>query len=231
MYISRFKNAMTETIAGAVIISMSLYAAFVAFEPVIGVAQVQDQFIISQSITSELSFTLNAADVLMSPAIQGITGGTSNGGTQVRVLTNDTNGYSMTLRASSSAGMIGTNPANVIPYATTSSSSPAFAFSSSTVPPNKAAFAYSVEASSTQDLDPTFRDDGSSCATGSGDTADACWLHASTTDEVIINRSTSTPASGATTTLKFRTVVQPNPSPSLNEDTYTATTTLTATAN
>lgn len=225
------RTALLEILGGALIVSTSLYATYVLFEPVLSDAQVQDQFTVSQSITSEISFLVAATDVTMSPALTGITGGTSDGGTQVRVLTNDTAGYSMTLRASSSLGMIGNVSGKVIPYATTSSSSPAFVFSSATVPPNKAAFAYTVEASSTLDLDPTFKDDGSACATGSGDTVNACWLHASTSIQNIINRSTSTPASGATTTLKFRVVVQSNPSPSLDEDTYVATTTLTATAN
>ena len=225
------RSALFETLAGALIVAVSLYAAYVLFEPVMSDAQTQDQFTVSQTITGEVAFLVNATDVTMTPSLSGITGGTSNGGTQVRVYTNDTSGYNMTLRASSSLGLVGNTAGDNIPYATTSAGAPTFTFSTATVPPNTAAFAYTVEASSTLDLDPTFRDNGSACATGSADAADSCWLHASTTNEMIINRSTSTPNSGSTTTLQFRVVVQSNPSPVLDEDIYVATTTLTATTN
>lgn len=221
-----------ESVAASLIISMMLCFAFVGFEPIASRAQTQDQFTVSQTITGEVSFLVSATDVTLSPSLSGITGGTSNGGTQVRIHTNDTSGYTLTLKASSSAGMIGNVSSDVIPaLSSTTAGVPDFGFDSTTVSANTARFAYTVEASSTTDLDPSFRDNGSVCNTGAGDTVDKCWLNASTTNETIINRSTSTPASGSTTTLKFRVVLQSNPSPSLSEDTYVATTTLTATTN
>lgn len=221
-----------ETIASALIIALSLFIAFVSMEPIAIDAQTQDQFTVSQTITGEVSFLVNATDVTLTPSLSGITGGTSNGGTQVRIHTNDTSGYSLTLKASSSLGMIGNVTSDVIPaLASTSAGVPDFGFDSTTVAVNTARFAYTVEASSTTDLDPSFRDNGSVCNTGAIDTVDKCWLNSSTTNETIINRSTSTPASGSTTTLKFRVVLQSNPAPALSEDIYVSTTTLTATTN
>ncbi len=208
-----------------------VFGLFVSFEPVISNA-VQDQFEISQVITDEITFHTAATDVSLSPALSGITGGTSNGGTQVIVRTNNSAGYTMTLTASSSAGMLGDTQGDTIPaLAVASPTVPDYGFDNGTVAANTARFAYTVEASTTADLDPSFKDNGSTCNTGSADVADKCWLNATTTAETIINRSTATDASGATTTLKFRVVIQQNPSPALDEDTYTATTTLTATNN
>lgn len=223
---------MKNIIVASLIMYITVIGLFVSFEPVISQA-VQDQFEVSQVITDEITFHTTATDVSLSPALSGITGGTSNGGTQVIVRTNNSTGYTMTLTASSSAGMLGDSQGGTIPALSVSSPTvPDYSFDSGTVGANLAYFAYSVEASTTADLDPSFKDNGSNtCNTGSTDTVDKCWLNASTTAETIINRSTATEASGATSTLKFRVVIKQNPSPSLAEDTYTATTTLTATNN
>lgn len=202
---------------------------YIIIEPAVSSA-VEDQFTITQSVTGEISFLTPASDVSMSPALAGITGGTSNGSTYVRVLTNNISGYSMTLTASSSDGMVGNTQGGVIPaYVPASGITPDFTF---TVPANSAAFGYTVEASTTADLASDFMDNGAdTCGTGSSDTVDACWVNASTTARTIINRSTATAASGATTTIKFRVVINSNPTPAIPADTYVATTTLTAVTN
>ena len=89
-------------------------ALFVILEPAISWA-IGDQFIVTQEITSEISFLTAPLDVTMTPTIAGITGGTANGGTQVVVYTNDSSGYNMTLTASSSAGMVGNSQGGTIP--------------------------------------------------------------------------------------------------------------------
>jgi hypothetical protein len=205
---------------------------FLLAEPVIslGATTATSQFTISQTVTSEVSFSTPASNVILSPSLGGITGGTSNGGTQVIVMTNDHLGYSMTLTASSSLGMIGNaSSTNYIPaYATSSSFAADFNFN---VPTNKAYFGYTVEATTTSDLAQLFKNSGSVCGTGSTDTVDACWVGATSTPLQIVNRNFQTPASGATTTLKFRVKIMPNPSPVIPDDVYVATTTLTATVN
>jgi len=207
---------------------VTLTVGYIFVEPTL-VNAIEDQFTISQSITSEISFLATASDVTMSPALAGITGGTANGVTQVRVLTNNAAGYSMTLTASSSAGMLGNSQGGTIPaYVPNAEGVPDYAF---TTPVNSARFGYTVEASTTSDLNQKFLNSGTTCNTGSDDDADSCWLNASTSAVQIINRLTETPDSGATTTVKFRVVINSSPSPVIPQDTYVATTTLTATVN
>lgn len=207
-------------------------AIFLLAEPAISLSATTatSQFTISQVVTSEVSFSTPASSITLSPSLGGITGGTSLGSTQVIVNTNESTGYTMTLTASSSLGMIGNaSSTNYIPaYATSSSFAADYNFN---VPANKAYFGYTVEASTTSDLSSAFKDNGSSCGTGSLDNADKCWVGATSTPFTIINRNYWTPASGATTTLKFRVTINSNPSPVIPDDTYVATTTLTATVN
>ena len=202
---------------------------FVVVEPAIGNA-VEDQFTVSQSVTSEISFITPTSDITMSPALAGITGGTSNGQTTVRVLTNNALGYTMTLTASSSVGMLGiANGGNIPAYVPAAgSTTPEYTF---TAAANTARFGYTVEASTTADLSQAFKDTGTICGAGSSDTVNQCWLNASTSAVTIMNRSTATTASGSTSTIKFRVVINSSPVPSIPQDTYVATTTLTATTN
>ncbi len=212
------------------LVAFSLGAAlFPAIEPVVGIAM-EDQFTVSQTITDEISFTTPATNVTMSPSLSGLTGGTSNGGTQVVVTTNNSSGYSMTLTASGTPAMQGNTQGGSIPdYTPGTANVPDYTFA---VAANRAEFGYTIEASTTLDLDPKFLDDGASnCNTGSSDTADSCWLNASTTAVTVVNRNSETTGSGSTTTLKFRITINSNPVPSIAEDIYTATSTLTAVNN
>lgn len=216
-------------IAG-VVLSVVILASFVVFEPVISRAIV-DNFVVTQSITGEIAFSVPANDVTMTPPIASLTGGTSTGATQVVVTTNSVAGYNMTLGFASTTAMVGnTNGGSIPDYTPTTGGVPDYTF---TVAPNAAEFGYTVEASTTNDLDPTFRNSGVTCASGGSDDANACWIDpaASSSPETIINRTTALPQSGATTTIKFQLVVNANPVPGIPADTYTATATLTALTN
>ncbi len=224
------KKYFIKTIQQTVMLICVAAFTFMLCEPAISSA-IEDQFKITQVVTAEISFLTPASDITMSPTIAGLTGGTSNGSTQVVVLTNNVSGYTMTLTASSSAGMIGNSQGGTIAaYVPAVSGVPDYSFNTT----NDARFGYTVEASTTADLDQSFKDNGSVCNTGALDTVTAdstCWLNASTAAETIVNRTTATPGSGATTTIKFRVEIDGNPSPAIPQDTYVATTTLTATAN
>ena len=217
----------------AILVVAVLLGGFVLAEPQIGhSATATDQFIITQTVTSEISFVATAADVVMDTSIPGITGGTANGSTQVRVYTNDSAGYSMTIAASGTPAMQGnTQGGSIADYTPSSSFVPDYAHS---VGVNTGEFAYTVSASTTSDLAQKFLDNGSNlCNTGSADTSGSasCWYGLSSTATSTINRTSETTASGATTTIFFRTQITASPSPAIPEDTYTATTTLTATTN
>ncbi len=210
-----------------------LLGGFVLVEPRIGhSATATDQFVVNQTVTSEIAFITTTADVTMDTSIPGLTGGTANGSTQVRVLTNDSAGYTMTIAASGTPAMQGNTQGGSIPnYTPATANVPDYAHS---VGVNTGEFAYTVSASTTSDLAQKFLDNGSNlCNTGSADTSGSatCWYGLSSTATSTINRTTETTASGATTTIFFRTQITASPSPAIPEDTYTATTTLTATTN
>ncbi len=222
-------HTLKQSLVLTLIAMVALLSVYLVAEPRVGQA-IYDQFTISQTVTAEISFLATANNVTMSPSLAGITGGTSNGSTQVRVMTNNATGYSMSITASSSPALQGNSQGGEFQdYTEASAGTPDFTFS---VGSNTAEFAYSVKATTTSDVDPTFRDNGTdTCATGSSNTAGACWYNLSTSPETIINRATETPASGATTTIFFRAQITANPSPAVPADTYVATTTLTAVTN
>jgi hypothetical protein len=219
-----------KTIEQSTIALLMLALGFLVVEPAVSSsASVTSQFTETLVITSEIAFAQPGSNVTLSPSLPGLTGGTANGQTQVRVVTNNSTGYNMTIVASSSLGMIGNTYGGVIPaYVSAVNGVPDFTF---TVPANRARFGYTVEASTTADLAQLFKDNGTTCNIGAADAVDSCWLAASTTAVQIVNRSSYTADNGATTTIKFRVQIQSNPSPLLPEDSYVATTTLTATEN
>ena len=225
-------SRMIQVLAQSVLLLFVCSFIFSSFEPaIIFGATATSQFKISQDISSEISFVIPASNVTMSPSLGGLTGGTSNGSTQLVVNTSNNTGYNMTLVSSSSLGMINTASSTYyIPaYVPSSGGVPDYSF---TAPANTARFGYSVKATTTSDVAQLFLDNGSNaCNTGSSNTTDKCWLNASTSAVTIINRATPTPSGGATSTLFFRVVINSNPNPVIPNGTYVATTTLTATTN
>jgi hypothetical protein len=219
----------SRALAVGALIGAMLMIIYLAFEPVISRSQAVGTFEVTQEITGEISFATPAADVTMDPPIASLTGGTSTGATQVVVSTNSITGYNMTIAFSSSTAMNQRTGTSSIPnYTPATPGTPDFTFSN--VPLNSAEFGYTVEATTTLDIDDTFEDNGASDCSGSGTfTADSCWMNPSTTAQQIINRTTIAPNSGATSTIKFQLVVNPNPNPGIPADFYTATATLTAT--
>ena len=202
---------------------------FIAFEPgfLRGAAS---QFTVSMDVTGELSFSTGASNVTMG-SVPGVTGGTTTGATQVIVTSNNAAGYTMTLVTSSTPAMQGeVNGGSIPDYTPAAGGVPDYTF---ITPLNTARFGYTVEASTTADLDQSFLDNGSNTCNsgGGGQTTDRCWLNASTSAETLILTSGATPTSGSTSTIKFQLTINPNPAPAIQTDTYTATNTLTATAN
>jgi hypothetical protein len=160
-----------------------------------------------------------AADVTMSPAIGGVTGGTSNGSTGFTVTTDNPAGYTVTIKASSTPALQ-SSLATIADY-TPAGANPDFTFS---VPSTAAEFAFSPEGA---DIDQRFKDDGSTtCNTGSVDTADACWVGLSTSAQTIVTRTSANHTAGTLTTVKFR--VQSGSAHVQTAGTYVATTTITA---
>jgi len=230
MTLTLIRNSAFSALLASVLASMLVLATYFVLEPKIGLADTaNDTFTVSQTVTEELSFVLAANDVTMNGSLAGITGGTSNGTTSVRVRTNNAAGYNMTIAFSSTTAMIRNGGGGYISnYAPASDGTPDYTFTSEAF----AQFGYTVLASTTTDVDPTFQDNGSNtCATGSSNGVNTCWMDPDDVAETVINRSTATAASGATTTLRFRVNIPNNPVPAIPTGTYVATATLTATTN
>ena len=219
----------------ALLLMALLLVSYFVLEPAVSRAAVDsDSFTVSQSVTGEIAITA-PSNVTMDTAIGGVTGGSSDGQTKIVVTSNNPTGYFMTLEFATATAMQGESLGGEIQnYTPTSGIIPDYNFS---VGANSAEFAYSVAASSTADIDTTFRNNGSVCNNDSGgDQLNKCWAAPSTTagvlaSETIITTTAATPDSGSTSTVKFKVQITANPSPSVPPDTYTATATLTATTN
>ncbi len=173
-----------------------------------------------QSGSAYLALT-GAQNVVMSPSLGGVTGGTSNGSTTVTVTTDNGAGYQLTIAASSSPAMRSASSVTIPDYAP-AGANPDFTFAVSS---SQARFGFSPEG---VDIGARFKDNGSACNTGSGDTSLSCWDGLSTSDAIISTRGSSNQPSGTDTTIKFRVGI--GSSVIQEEGTYIATTTLTAIA-
>lgn len=229
MNLTFINQSLAKSLVATTCVFTLIVAGFFTLEPTVGRALTSPQtFKVTQSVTAEISFLTAIANVSMLPALAGITGGTAAGSTTVRVLTNNDIGYTMTIAFSSTTAMGRNGGGGVIAnYNPTTVNVPDYTFS----PEVFSQFGYTVLASTTADLATSFKDNGSACNTGSADVSNKCWLNPSTTAKTIINRSTATLASGATTTLAFRVNIPLNPVPSVQKGTYVATATLTAIVN
>ena len=163
----------------------------------------------------------SVADVTLTPAIGGVTGGTANGSTTVTVTTDSVAGYELSIKASSSPALSSVLD-NFSDYTTATTGVPDFVF---TIPATSSEFGFSPEG---VDIYSKYKDNGSLCNTGSGDTSDRCWESLSTTYELISKSTTANHPNGVQTTIKFR--AQSGSSHIQIAGDYTATTTITAIA-
>ena len=224
-----YKNLTKQALLLATGMVLLCFTTFALLEPTLSLGQVNSSFTITQQITDEISFTVPATNITMVSPIQGISGGNATGTTQTVVRTNAINGYNMTIAFSTSTsamrGLVSSST-SIRDYGTSTAAEPTFLFNAST----SAQFAYTVSATTSTDLDPSFLNNGTNCNAGSTKTADRCWKGPATTTFMVVNRTTSA-GGGATTTVRFVVNVPSNPVPALVQDFYQATATLTATNN
>lgn len=221
------KSIEQSAIATFLIVALVAVTFFIA-EPKVGQSATSGPFTIKQTITGEISFTTNASNVTMNGDLNGVTGGTANGTTSAVVTTNNSAGYTMTIAFANNStdnAMLGESSlSTAIRDYPASSSEPTYGFYTSS---SSSVFGYSVTASSTSDLDQSFKQSGTTCNAGSTVTPGICWMEPTTSSFQIINR-TSAATTGATTTISFKVHVPNAPSPAVVTDVYTATATLTA---
>ena len=211
-------NILMIASAGIMLLSLT----FTLLEPAVSRAQTST-FTVRQQITGEISFLIPPTNVTMVGALAGITGGNATGTTYAVIQTNSATGYTMDIAFSNSPAMLGEVTGSTALRNYGSTTEPTYLLISS----SSAVLAYTVSASTTTDVDPSFQSSASVCNNVGTVSLNNCFKGASTTNFRIINRSTAA-SSGATTSIQFRVNVPNNPSPALQSDFYTATATLTA---
>jgi|GEM_PF-515871 hypothetical protein len=152
-------------------------------------AQVADVYI---SITSPV-------DVSM-PSLSGFTGGVSTSSVGWNIETNNATGYELSVSSDTNPAMQSVSTA-VIPNYVPTTANPDYTWS---VSATEAAFGYSVSGANISDY---FKDNGTSCNTGSGTGTDSCWTGFSTTNQIIATTNAQNAPTGATTTLDLQTEI------------------------
>ena len=158
------------------------------------------------------------ADVSMSPSIAGVSGGSSDGSAQWSVATDNTAGYSLTVKADSSPALRSSSD-SFADY-TPAGADPDYDWLIST---SDSEFGFSPGGN---DILQKYKDDGIDCNVGSNDTPDKCWYYFDTSDEAIAQSSSSNHPAGTATTVKFK--AESGSGHLQSQGTYTATITVTA---
>ena len=157
-------------------------------------------------------------DVVMLPALPGITGGEANASSTFTVVTDSAAGYSLTIQASNNPAMQRLDGVSIANYTPTSTAD--FAFS---VPTASAEFGFSPEG---VDVASAFLDNGVVCGVGSTDTALSCWAPILDSATEMSRGTASNHPDGATTSIYYRVGITNGAV--VPEGEYTATTTVTA---
>lgn len=162
------------------------------------------------SITDSSNITL--------PNISGVSGGNSSGQSTWTVVTDDLAGYSLTVAAATSPALKSAQY-SILDYVP-SGSDPDYNFN---VGNASSTFGFSPEGIN---IIQRYKDNGSACNTGAGNTVDKCWDGLSTTPKLIAQSASSNHPAGATTTVKYLVGIGSN---KIQEPgTYTANLTVTA---
>lgn len=135
-------------------------------------------------------------------AVNGSGGGVSNGSSTWHVLTDNVNGYELSVRAETSPAL--TSGSNFFADYQPSFGNPDYSWNN---PDNESRFGFSPEG---EDVTTEFLNDSGGvvgCGSGGLDTADACWSGFSTENKVIARSVSNNYPDGASTTLKFRAQV------------------------
>jgi hypothetical protein len=153
--------------------------------------------------------------------IGGIAAGETNTSSVWTITTDNAAGYTLAVKASTNPAMKSSTYGSFFSDYTPSGANPDRTFSiASTI----SAFAFSPEGSH---IVQRYKDDGSSCNTGSSDTTDACWDGFTTSDVNVASSGTSNSPTGTATTIKYRAAV--GSEKIQDAGAYSATITVTAT--
>jgi len=157
------------------------------------------------------------SEVILSPAIPGVTGGESNGSTTAIVRTDSLSGYQLTIKAEGSPAMQ-KGADTIADYAPVGD--PDYTF---TTGATDAHLGFTPEGA---DVVQRFLNSGVTCNSGSSNDVSSCWDGLSTTAVPIASATGSNHPTGVATSIRFRVGV--GDSAAQAPGTYTATTTVTA---
>jgi hypothetical protein len=151
-----------------------------------GYQQLKTDFYLSLSTPSDLALS----------SISGFTGGNSEGTVTWQVTTDNPAGYTLSVSANTSPAL--TSSTSSFADYTPSGSDPDYNFS---IANTDSEFGFTPEGT---DVTSTYKDNGSACNTGSGETQGKCWTNFSTTPKTIMQRGSSNHASGSSATVRVR---------------------------
>ena len=167
------------------------------------------------------SISISSTNDPPSSNMSGITAGEANTFSTWTVTTDNAAGYTLAVRASTYPALKSSTYGSFFADYTPSGSDPDKTFSIST---NVSEFAFSPESI---DVAQRYKDNGTSCNTGSLDTVDACWDGFSTSDVTVSSRTSSNNPTGSTTKVKYRSAIGSDKIQDAGA--YSATITVTAT--
>jgi hypothetical protein len=195
------------------IASSLVFFILIQFYPVVESAQATcysttpptcDDVVVTLQVDSGISIS-NGADVTMAPHL-GVDVNSSIGSSAWTVITNNTGGYSLTLKASSAPALVETLPTpganSFADYSPLHSGTPDYGSGTNTwaATANTYQFAYSAYGNDT----PTgIWGTGASCGTGGATAVNQEYLGTSTSAQEIARKTTVTPVAGVTTNICF----------------------------
>jgi len=137
------------------------------------------------------------SSVTLLPAIKSTTGGQGNGSASVFVITDNPGGYSLSIKASTDPALQG-SAGSFANYNPATPGIPDFEWS---IASTDSRFGFTPEG---LHVDQRYKDDGTACNTGSGNSSDKCWDSITTTNKLIARSTTNNQPSGTATTIKLR---------------------------
>lgn len=147
-------------------------------------------------VSPSISITYPASVTLL-PAIKSTTGGQGNGSASVVVITDNPGGYSLSIKASTDPALQG----SVGSFANYNPATPGVPDFTWSIASADSRFGFTPEG---LHIDQKYKDNGTVCNAGSGDSSDKCWDSLVTTNKLIARSTANNQPAGTATTIKLR---------------------------
>lgn len=148
--------------------------------------------------------SISSANDIILPNMSGLVSGESNSQESWLVKTDNSAGYEILVKASTSPALKTTEGSYFSDYTPLISDTPDYIFG---IESTDSAFAFSPEG---EDVSQKYLDNGYVCGIGNYDTQDRCWDGFSTIEKVIAHRPYSNHPNGTITNIKYKTAIGNN---------------------